>query len=249
MRLTMSELVNELLPRCKSFAGFAVNVFFGILLWGVSFPLYTNWWVCTSWCIATGLDDVDCAGDKVLNIFVSLEELAVKWYNGIINICVIVAASVVMFEIAQFIYRELEAAFKAHHSEYLPHQITQCEETIKKYEDVNRENEERYFAIADYESIKVAWDEAKKKVDHDRNEREKAGDVFGKEISIIQRLLIEQKYVAKILAKLKELSKLKHLEHFTIIIDSYSKLDEILSKRVNKLRIGIYIYTTIYIYV
>lgn len=101
-RLSLLDVLRELAPRFQSTFNFAVNLFFAILLWGVSFPLYANWWVHVCWCIATDLGDTDC--QSMSSPYPTVEKLTMMWYNGLINICVVVASSVVLYELSMFLY-------------------------------------------------------------------------------------------------------------------------------------------------
>ena len=103
-RVTMWDVMLELGPRAISVGKYLISC--GILgvLWGICLPLFTNWWLRVCWCYISEVDTGSCLTAAPL-FMESLEGFTTCWYSGIIDMCIIVAASVVSFEVGQVVYR------------------------------------------------------------------------------------------------------------------------------------------------
>lgn len=103
-RLSIFELFLELFPRILSISKTIVYVMISVFCWCGCLPLFTNWWVKVCWCWISDHDSRSCSL-SIIPLIDSMEHFALAWYNGIVNICVIVAISVLCFELGQIIYR------------------------------------------------------------------------------------------------------------------------------------------------
>lgn len=103
-RLSIFELFLELLPRILVVSRTVVYVIFSVFFWCVCLPLFTNWWVKVCWCMVSDNDTGSCSF-SIMPLIDSIEHITLAWYNGVVNICVIVAISVLCFELGQIIYR------------------------------------------------------------------------------------------------------------------------------------------------
>ena len=112
--LTTYEIIMELLPRVLSVTSTLLNAGMSFFFWCICLPLFTNCLIKVCWCVVTE-ENEDLGGKSrkecISSSFPTLESFdsfSFAWYNGIVNLCVIVAVTVVCFEIGQVIYRVLQ---------------------------------------------------------------------------------------------------------------------------------------------
>lgn len=103
-RLTFYEIAMELMPRVVEISKTFVYVVFSLFFWGVCLPLFTNWWIRLCWCVVSE-SSVGACSFSITPFIDSIEHTSVAWYNGVLNIFVIVAVSVLCFELIQIVYR------------------------------------------------------------------------------------------------------------------------------------------------
>jgi hypothetical protein len=107
--LTWYEITMELIPRLFKIGKFVFNILASCFFWGFCLPLFTNWWVKYCWC---SVSDGNCASFFIIVLSsISIEHITVSWYSGIVDICVIIAISVISFEIAQVINKVFIVVF------------------------------------------------------------------------------------------------------------------------------------------
>jgi hypothetical protein len=71
------------------------------LMWSVSLPLFTNWMIRGCICTVSEFDPEICfAGEDF-----TPETVFNNWYTGVLEICVMVAISMVCSEVGSMIYR------------------------------------------------------------------------------------------------------------------------------------------------
>ena len=104
IRLSIFELFLELVPRILMISKTIVYIIFSVFFWCVCLPLFTNWWVKVCWCVVSDQDTSSCSL-SFMPLIDSIEHITLAWYNGVVNICVIVAISVLCFELGQIVYR------------------------------------------------------------------------------------------------------------------------------------------------
>ncbi len=103
-RLTIFEVIMELMPRIVTISKTVLYVIISSFFWGVCLPLFTNWWIRLCWCVVSETNFGTCSL-SILPLVDSVEHAMMAWYSGIVNICVIVAVSVLFFEMVQIVYR------------------------------------------------------------------------------------------------------------------------------------------------
>lgn len=103
-RLTIWEVILELLPRIITISKSVVYVTFSAFFWGVCLPLFTNWWIRLCWCLVSEAS-YDTCSISIFPYIDSIEHISLAWYNGVVNICVIIAVTVLCFELVQIVYR------------------------------------------------------------------------------------------------------------------------------------------------
>ncbi len=103
-RLTLYEVTLELMPRIIAISKTVVYVISSSFVWGICLPLFANWWIKICWCLVSESDHATCSF-SIMPLIDSVEHITLAWYHGIVNICIIIAVSVLCFELAQIIYR------------------------------------------------------------------------------------------------------------------------------------------------
>lgn len=160
--LTIFDITIEVIPRLLKVFKFLINVLIAITLWGILLPLFTNYWFHLCWCFSTEKSIEKCSNYlDITNYIDSFDHFITSWYSGIVNICIIIAVSVVFFEIGQLIYKEYEIADKFRRIKMLEKQVIQATTALQKLEDNKRERDFLMFAVADFESLKDNWEYAK----------------------------------------------------------------------------------------
>jgi E3 ubiquitin-protein ligase DOA10 len=109
--LTTFEIIRELLPRVLSVVSALLNAGLSFFFWCICLPLFTNCIIKVCWCVVTeenedlgGKTQKECISSSFPTLE-SFDSFSFAWYNGIVNLCVIVAVTVVCFEVGQVIYR------------------------------------------------------------------------------------------------------------------------------------------------
>jgi hypothetical protein len=107
VHLTYVDIALELLPRVLGVAVLVAKGAVFLLCWGALLPLFANGWVKLCWCaISEGVEvrQWDCLA-SAMPPWTSLEGIAFAWYNGIVNLCIVIGVSVMIFELGQMIHR------------------------------------------------------------------------------------------------------------------------------------------------
>lgn len=115
LRLTVLELFWELVPRAFDLFRTLCSLAFAILLWAVALPLVASSSLRAAWCFVADWQILpgQCVEVTVQSIF-SSEHFALAWYNGVVNLCMVVAFSFLLFEVGRVFYKEVCAAEKTH---------------------------------------------------------------------------------------------------------------------------------------
>jgi len=127
--MTLKDTLIELLPRILLFIKYIMGFSFTIIVWVVFLPLFSNYWMKFCWCLISTQDFKLCetglaiywrdmavrvvaAGGywSVLNDAALIEQWSVYWYNGVVNICIIICVSVVCYELGNIVYKETQIA-------------------------------------------------------------------------------------------------------------------------------------------
>jgi E3 ubiquitin-protein ligase DOA10 len=103
--ISLLDVVLEVVPRALAMVQYSVVMLIAMVLWGVCLPVFTNWWLKTCWCIIVSADRRCLTRAPAFVVESSLEGLVTYWYFGLVNVCIIIAASVVSFEIGHSLYR------------------------------------------------------------------------------------------------------------------------------------------------
>lgn len=113
LRLTVLELIKELIPRAIDLLFSLFSMLVAIFLWGMCLPLFANWWVRVSWCLLSDPITDKCVERISTSIF-SLENIMPSWYNGVVDLCIIVTISFFLFEVGRVIFKEIVHLEKNH---------------------------------------------------------------------------------------------------------------------------------------
>eukprot|EP00981_Chlorochromonas_danica_P013569 scaffold6519_cov156-Ochromonas_danica.AAC.4 len=115
LRLTVLELFWELVPRAFDLFRTLCSLSFAILLWAVALPLVASSSLRLVWCFVADWQALpgQCVEVTARSIF-SSEHFALAWYNGVVNLCIVVALSFLLFEVGRVLYKEVCATEKAH---------------------------------------------------------------------------------------------------------------------------------------
>lgn len=114
-QIALLDVALELIPRAWSLLHYALGTGIAMILWVVILPLFTNWWVKSCWCIVTTTTS-SCL--TALPAFVearSVEGFVTFWYFGLVDVCIILATSVVSYEIGHMIYKVRNAVLHVQH--------------------------------------------------------------------------------------------------------------------------------------
>jgi len=239
--LTPLEIIKELMPRILSVFFNILSVGTTFVMWVLCLPLFTNCLVKISWClISENVENVNNNSQQEcliasFPIIGNFDSFSLAWYNGIMDISVIFAATVVCFEVGQVVYREIEIAEKNRKIKLLEHQLAEHIKVLQKFEDDRRISEAKMFAIADYESLNYEWKLTKRQHELNYIQQQESGivEVFANEIYMIQKYMIDKKYTALMAEKLGEVSIL--LPDFKSAAEYYVKLNALLIAELSKL--------------
>lgn len=110
-RLTTYEIFMELIPRVLSISSTLLNAALAFFFWCIYLPVFTNCLIKVCWCVVTedteylgGISQRECISASFPSLS-SFDSFSFAWYSGIVNLCMIVAVTVVCFEVGQIIYR------------------------------------------------------------------------------------------------------------------------------------------------
>lgn len=108
-RLTVFEIIRELMPRILEISKSALNIGLAIFLWILWLPTFTSSVIKICWClvleeVVDGIRQDYCFYSSFPSLH-SFESMSYAWYDGIMNLGVIVIVSFVCSEIGSAIYR------------------------------------------------------------------------------------------------------------------------------------------------
>jgi len=103
LTLTILELFKELIPRGFEIVTTFFRLFAIIALWGIFLPLFANWWFNVCWCSISEPDLSICTATYFTHEAGSIDQLINSWYGGLVNLCVILLFSFLIFEIVRFV--------------------------------------------------------------------------------------------------------------------------------------------------
>lgn len=104
-QIALLDVALELIPRTWSLLHYTLATGLAMVLWVILLPLFTNWWVKVCWCFVT-TSSSSCL--TLVPAFVearSVEGFVTFWYFGLVDVCIILATSVVSYEIGHMIYK------------------------------------------------------------------------------------------------------------------------------------------------
>lgn len=190
--ISLVDIVWEIIPRIMSMLRAALQMGVALFMWGICLPLFTNWWFKVCWCSVVNAGEHCVSRIPSFLTERSLEGLITYWYFGLVDVCVIIAASVVMFEVGHTLYRvrsfptmllvyivyvvlslwlcccfvqEYQIANNNFKIRQLERRLAQTAVALRSMEEDNLTSERTLFAVADYESTKCEWDVSKKRFD------------------------------------------------------------------------------------
>ena len=126
--MTLKDTLIELLPRILMCIKFVTGMLLICIVWTVFLPLFSNYWMKFCWCLISSRDPRVCQKGvtlywsdltlrvmnggywSVLNDGVTLEQWSVYWYNGVVNICIIICVTVVCYELGNIVVKEIQIA-------------------------------------------------------------------------------------------------------------------------------------------
>lgn len=128
--MTLKDTLIELLPRMLLFIKYITGLLFTCTVWVVFLPLFSNYWMKFCWCLISTRDIKVCetrlaeywrdlsvrvmAGGggywSLLHDPMIIEQWSLYWYNGVVNICIIICVSVVCYELGNIVYKEIQLA-------------------------------------------------------------------------------------------------------------------------------------------
>lgn len=104
-RITIYDVFLELIPRAWQLGWYSLTVVFASFVWVVLLPVFTNWWLKSCWCF---ISDPQNTCFTTVPSFIenqSTEGFVTYWYFGLVDVCIIIAASVISFEIGHVVYK------------------------------------------------------------------------------------------------------------------------------------------------
>ena len=116
--ISLIDIVVELLPKILGMIQYSFFVALAMIMWGLFLPLFTNWWLKFCWCVIVGTEE-NC----LMNIPTFIKERSLEgglnyWYFGLVDVCIIVAASIIAFEILDTL-RRVSSLFLYHYYPYI----------------------------------------------------------------------------------------------------------------------------------
>lgn len=103
-RLSIYEIFVELLPKAVDVLKGALYYFILTLLWIIVFPLYSSSFFNFCWCYLTDQSISFCTHITIKS-FDGIESIGIMWYNGIVDISIIMAISIVGYDIIRNLYK------------------------------------------------------------------------------------------------------------------------------------------------
>ncbi len=104
-QIALYDVFMELIPRGWNLLRYGISVVFASMVWAVMLPLFTNWWLKACWCF---ISDRHSSCFSNIPSFIenqSTEGFMTFWYFGVVDVCIVIAASVISFEVGHTVYK------------------------------------------------------------------------------------------------------------------------------------------------
>eukprot|EP01032_Pedospumella_encystans_P011521 gene11521-13391_t len=92
----------------------------------------------------------------------STEGFMTFWYFGVVDVCIVIAASVISFEVGHTVYKEYTTATNKQKIRFLERRLAANQLRARAMQEESQKKERCLFAISDYETLKNEWDLSKK---------------------------------------------------------------------------------------